>query len=217
MKPSWVVLTLLSTGFVLSVRSQNYIRFPIAGGGVTPTPVAAANAALAPEKITTDGKGNIYFVSLNCVFKMDAAGTITRVAGSGQYRGFAGDGGPAADALLSTPIGLAVDKRGNLYIVDSGNLRVRRVAPDGTIATVAGSGRATGGSVGDGGKATDASFALPYGIALDSAGNIYVSDMDSGRVRRIATDGTIGTFAGSGSADEGHACSAGSGRGVSAG
>ncbi len=131
--------------------------------------------------------------------------TISTVAG-GNGPGFSGDGGPAAAARLQRPTGAAIAADGSLYVADTGNQRIRRVAPDGTIATIAG-GRV--GSSGDGGPAALALLSDPddLGIALD--GSVYVSDQGNDRVRRIAPDGTITTIAGTGepgfSGDGGHA------------
>src|SRR5262249_38566590 len=99
---------------------------------------------------------------------------ITTAVGTGQ-KGFAGDGGPATAALLTGPFEVAFDPAGNLYFSDTFNHRIRRVdARTGVITTVAGNGNA--GHSGDGGPATRASLNEPYGIAIDSAGSIFVAD-----------------------------------------
>src|SRR4051794_36617015 len=102
------------------------------------------------------------------------ARTITTIAGSpsGLY-GFGGDGGPAADALLKKPTGLAVDPQGDIFVVDSGNSRVRKIEPSGTITTIAGSG--VSGYLGDGDQATLARVS-PTGVAVDGKGDLYISD-----------------------------------------
>jgi RHS repeat-associated protein len=122
---------------------------------------------------------------------------ITSVAGNGTY-GFLGDGGLATQASLRFPWGAAVASDGSLYISDSGNQRIRRVAPDGTITTVAGSG--TGGFNGDGGTALEAWFISPGGIAIASDGSLYISDSGNNRIRRVGPDGIITTIAGNGTA-----------------
>lgn len=111
-------------------------------------------------------------------------------------QGAAGDGGPAAAAQLSYPQKLAYDASGNLYIVDSGNHRVRRVTPGGTITTVAGTG--TAGFSGDGGPAVAAQLNQPTGISVDGAGNLYIADMFNDRIRKVDVNGIISTFAGNG-------------------
>ncbi|HEX2808918.1 MAG TPA: DUF6777 domain-containing protein, partial [Kineosporiaceae bacterium] len=110
--------------------------------------------------------------------------TITTVAGNGS-NSFCGDGGPATQACLEYPMGLAVDAAGNLYIADVANNRVRRVAPDGTITTIAGNG--TSGFCGDGGPATQACLYAPLGPLVDAAGNLYIADRSNSRVRLVAT------------------------------
>jgi uncharacterized protein (TIGR03437 family) len=104
----------------------------------------------------------------------------------------------ARKAFLSNPRDVAFDAVGNLYIADSGNGRVRRVAPDSTIATVAGGTRRQFG--GDGGPASDAFLSAPAGLALDGDGNLYVADRDNNRIRRITAAGFIDTIAGAGPA-----------------
>lgn len=111
---------------------------------------------------------------------------------------FAGDGGPATHALLVQNEGLAVDSRGNVYIADAGDHRVRRISASGVISTVAGSGRA--GFSGDGGPATAAQLRSPYGLAVDRNGNLYIADLGNARIRRVTPAGLISTIAGGGTA-----------------
>src|SRR5262249_45638397 len=124
---------------------------------------------------------------------------IAPAGGTGE-KGFAGDGGSATVALLNGPFDVAFDRAGNLYFSDTFNHRIRRVdARTGVITTVAGNGDA--GYSGDGGPAFRASLNEPYGIAIDTAGNIYVADRLNRRVRRIdAANRTIMTVAGTGDA-----------------
>jgi hypothetical protein len=139
-----------------------------------------------------------------------SGGTITTIAGTGKA-GFSGDGGQATAAQLRSVHGVTVDRQGNLYIADFEDHRVRRVSPDGTITTFAGRG-AGGGSSGDGGPATLARLDGPQGIAVDGQGNVYISDYNDYRVRKVSPGGTITTFAGTGipgsSGDGGPATSA---------
>jgi sugar lactone lactonase YvrE len=118
---------------------------------------------------------------------------IQTVAGSD----FVGDGGPAVAALLSQAEGIAVNSTGTIYVADAADSRVRKITPDGTIQSVAGTGVA--GFLGDGGPAQAALLSQPYGIAVDSAGNLYIADLGNARVRKISSDGTIQTVAGGGS------------------
>ncbi len=117
---------------------------------------------------------------------------IQTVAGSS----WDGDGGPAVSALLLQPQGLVLDAVGNLYIADANDHRVRKVKPDGIIQTVAGNG--IPGFSGDGGPGASAQLNRPYGIALDTAGNLYIADLGNARIRLLTPHGTITTLAGGG-------------------
>ncbi len=155
---------------------------PLGDGG--PATRASLNG---PHGLAVDTSGNLYITdsSNNRVRKVTPAGTITTVAGNGQ-KGFSGDGGPATRASLSIndPGGsVAVDTVGNLYIADSGNFRIRKVTPGGTISTVAGNG--SFGFSGDCGPATAATLAFPFAVALDAAGNLYIADTFSDRIRKV--------------------------------
>jgi sugar lactone lactonase YvrE len=156
-----------------------------------------------PYGVAIDPAGNIYVSEATGqrIRKIAADGTISTVAGTG-VPGFSGDGGPALNASLNGPVSLALDPNGNLYVCDFGNLRIRRISPDGIIATVAGNGKA--GSTGDGGPATAASINGPWGLAFDAFGSlIFTSNAlgvnpRGGKVRRVRPDGTIETIAGTG-------------------
>ena len=104
--------------------------------------------------------------------------------------------GPATQARLDGPTGIAIDAAGNVFIGDGGNHRVRKVSPDGVITTYAGTG--VEGFSGDGGPATKARLVNPLGLALDGAGNLYLSQWAQNRVRKVSPDGIITTVAGSG-------------------
>src|SRR2546426_306077 len=112
-----------------------------------------------------------------------APGTITTVAGTGP-RGFSGDNGPATKARLDEPIGIAIDAAGNVFIGDGANSRVRKVSPAGIITTVAGT--SVRGFSGDGGPATQAQLDGTLFLALDGAGNLYLSDWSHNRVRKVS-------------------------------
>ncbi|MCS7044010.1 MAG: hypothetical protein NZR01_14585 [Bryobacteraceae bacterium] len=120
--------------------------------------------------------------------------TIGNFAGNGAA-GFAGDNGKAPEAQLNYPLGLAIDRSGNIYIADQINHRIRRVAPDGTITTVAGSD--SQGSTGDDGPATSARLNYPSGIAVDSSGALYITDTMNHVIRKVVVGGNITKFAGS--------------------
>lgn len=157
---------------------------------------AAQAAMVGPTSVFADTRGNLYISELfDRVRVVNAAGVIRTFAGQSR-RGFAGDGGPAASALLNVVTAVTGDAAGNIYIADSLNLRIRRVDAQGTIQTVAGSGQFR--FTGDGGPAVAATFAAPFGMAADPAGNIYFADSDNHRIRRIDPAGRISTFAGNG-------------------
>ena len=120
---------------------------------------------------------------------------INTIAGNGNAT-YAGDGGLATAASLNHPKAMAVEQRGDLYIADSDNSRIRRVASNGIISTVAGNG--TFGASGDGGQAVAASLSDDLGVALDGGGNVYVADSSNHRVRMVTTSGIITTIAGTG-------------------
>ncbi|MEV7193696.1 hypothetical protein AB0N81_18090 [Streptomyces sp. NPDC093510] len=158
----------------------------------------AARAALnQPRALAADASGALYVAEWkgHRVRRIAPDGTITTVAGTGEP-GFGGDGGPAAEAVLNEPGGLVCDAAGYLYVADYWNHRVRRIAPDGTITTVAGTGEP--GFGGDGGPAAEAVLNEPRGLALDGAGTLYVAEWKGHRVRAIGTDGRITTVAGTG-------------------
>ena len=147
--------------------------------------------------VAADSAGNFYESNGGTLLtRISPTGVVTNLTGNGAPGSYWGDGGKATDAALCIPIGVAVDNAGNLYISDSSNNRVRKVAADGTITTFAGSG--TPGFSGDGGPAITAQLSKPYGLALDAAGNLFIADHDNYRIRKVSTDGTISTVAGRG-------------------
>ena len=158
------------------------------GDGGPPT-----NASIpGPGAVTVDSAGALYVSAGGRVRKV-ASGVITTVAGNGSS-GFSGDGGPAVNASLTLPSGLAVDTTGNLYIADTDNNRIRKVS-NGIISTFAGNGQQ--GISGDGGPATSASLTIPAGVAVDAIGNVYIADTGINRVRKVSA-GIITTLAGNG-------------------
>lgn len=219
--PDGTVTTLLSgaqagnaTDLALDARgnlyisdvSADYIHKLSSAGTVTTTAgngnwgfagdgIPATASPIAPEGLATDAVGNLYVADYDAgrIRKIDTSGTISTVAGNGG-QWFEGDGGPAIDAVLSSPGQLAVDKAGNVYIADRLNNRIRKVAADGTITTVAGNGSDT--SSGDGGPAVNAGLVYPSGLTFDGAGNLYTSDLGGG-LRKISTGGIIAALPGS--------------------
>ena len=214
---------LLGAALLAPARGQQYVISTYAGGAPPPTPTLSIDKAIGDARaLVFDNAGNLYFVSFNCVFKLDRSGVITRVAGISPP-GYSGDGGPAIDAQLSRPGGLALDGAGNLFIADIDNHRIRKVSADGIITTLAGNG--VPGFSGDGGPAIDAQLYLPADVAVDGKGNVFILDwgntyapagapglLAGNRVRRVSPDGMITTVVGNGlsgfSGDDGPATDA---------
>ena len=148
------------------------------------------------------GDGDVYAADTrnHRVLKLGQDGAVTAVAGTGEA-GFSGDGGPAVSAQLRGPAGVTLADDGSLFIADTRNHRVRRIAPDGVITTVAGDGAPAFG--GDGGLATAAQLFRPTAVAADADGALVIADSGNNRVRRVAPDGTITTVAGDGELESG--------------
>jgi sugar lactone lactonase YvrE len=159
---------------------------------------ATAAKLYSPHGIAVDGSGNVYVCDAlnNCIRKINTAGIITTIAGTGMP-GYSGDGYAATAAKLDQPFGIALDDSGNIYFAEWGNNCVRKINTSGIINTIAG-GNNTLGFSGDNGPATAADFHIPIGIAIDGNGNIYIGDSYNNRVRKINSSGIISTYAGTG-------------------
>ncbi len=159
------------------------------GGDNGPAQSAQLNE---PYGLVVDSAGNLYIADSqnNRIRKVDPSGVITTIAGTGQL-GFSGDGGSAMKAQLNNPTRLALDAAGNLYFVDGGNYRVRKIDVDGKINTIAGGGRFVGTGIG----ATTASL-IPVAIALNAAGTLYIADRLSFGIFEINAAGNIQLVAG---------------------
>jgi sugar lactone lactonase YvrE len=184
-----------STGIITTIAGTGSWDYYGDGGAAT------AAAFRYPKGIAVDSFDNIYIADTenHRIRKVSAStGIITTVAGGNGGGGYYGDGGLATDATLSYPRGVAIDSVGNIYIADTSNQRVRKVTiSTGIITTVAGNGNY--GYSGDDGIATDAILRSPYGIAIDSAGNIYIADSENQRIRKVTVStGIITTVAGTG-------------------
>ena len=195
-----IVIAVAVVAALLGDVERPYI-FTFAGtgeGGAGGDGGPATEAQLSfPNGLAVDGSGNLYVADQgnNRIRRIDLEGVITTIGGTGE-RGFGGDGGPATEAQFNFPTGLAVDGSGNLYVADTGNTRIRRIDAEGVITTIAGTGE--GGAGGDGGPATEAQLAFPFGLAVDGSGNLYVADTNNHRIRRIDAEGVITTIAGTG-------------------
>ena len=193
-------LLLLFAAYSAAVTGQTglYTINTVAGVGRPTGDGGAASTALLnqPTGLATDSAGNIFFSDQGAhrIRKIDTAGKVTTVAGTG-IRGNTGDGGPALQATIYSPAGLALDLAGNIYFADSARDVVRRVGTDGNITTVAGSAKT--GFSGDGGPATAAQLNAPEAVAFFQ-GLLYIADTGNNRVRRVASNGVISTVAGTG-------------------
>ena len=197
-----------ATGIITTVAGNGTAGYTGDGG------LATSAELKGPQGVSVDSAGNLYIADFNNfrIRKVNAAtGVITTVAGNGSGV-YSGDGGAATGAGLVAPGEVKADSEGNLYITDYNGCRIRKVAAGtGIITTVAGNG--TPGYAGDGGAATSAELQYPGGVAIDSAGNLYITDQRNDRIRKVsATTGIITTVAGNGtqgfSGDGGAATSA---------
>ena len=183
--------TNLPNGIITTVAGDDIIGYSGDGG-------AATNASLNyPMGVTVDTSGNLFIADLgnNVIRKVDTNGIITTVAGNGTA-GFSGDGGPATNANLFWPSGVAVDASGNLFIADTYNELIRKVDTNGIITTVAGNGYDCECYSGDGVPATNASLYWPWSVAVDATGNLLIADTYNNRIRKVDTNGIITTVAG---------------------
>ena len=180
-----------SSGVISTIAGNGACGFSGDGG------VSAAAQINGPTGLAVDAVGNIYIADAynHRVRKISTSGTITTIAGNGSM-GYSGDGVPATSTSLYYPWAVKVDASGNVFIADYGNNRIRKVNTSGIITTIAGIG--TAGFSGDGFAANLAELNAPQGIALDAAGNIFVSDKLNNRIRKINSSGIISTYGGSG-------------------
>jgi uncharacterized protein (TIGR03437 family) len=199
-----VVRQISAKGVINTIAGNGTAGFGGDGGAATSAQLSA------PQGVAVDSSGNVFVAdTANARVRKISGGTITTVAGSGT-QGYSGDGAAATSAQLNTPVGLAVDKAGNLYIADVDDSVVRKVSTSGAITTVAGNG--SQGYSGDTGPATGATLNGPEGVAVDASGNLYITDTLNGVIRKVTASGTISTIAGNGidgySGDGGPAISA---------
>ena len=161
---------------------------------IVSTLAGSVDASLnSPEGVAVDSSGNIYVADTNNnkIRKITADGNVSTLAGSDSNGSADGIG---SDASFYYPHGIAVDDNGNVYVADTNNNKIRKITADGNVSTLAGSG-SYGSTDGVG---IDASFNKPYGIAVDTSGNVYVADTDNSLIRKITAEGNVSTFAGDG-------------------
>jgi sugar lactone lactonase YvrE len=191
------LFSIVSIAFNTALYSQSIYTY--AGNGLSGNSGdggLAVNAAISTGGICIDNSGNTYLSSGYQIRKINSSGVITTIAGTG-VSGYSGDGGSALNAQLSGPRGLTIDILGNIYFADQGNNVIRKIDANGIITTYGGNG--SNGYSGDGGLAINAKMNSPIGVALDSQGNLYATEL-SHRIRKISITGTITTYAGTGTA-----------------
>src|SRR5262249_12413861 len=179
-----------SDGLIATIAGTGSIFGPLGDGG----PAIAARLEL-PSGLAFAPDGSLYIADRDDhrVRRVGIDGIITTIAGTGISTGPLGDGGLATAATLNSPRGVAVGPDGSVYISDSSHFPVRRVSPDGMIATLVGPG--SPGSGGNGGPAAQASLASPGGLAVGPDGSLYIAEPDG--IRRVGPDGIIQLIAGS--------------------
>lgn len=185
-----------ATGIVTTVAGNGSSGFSGDGG------LATSASLSSPEAVAVDSQGNLFIADTSNarIRRVDAiTGVITTVVGNGTA-GYSGDGGPALSAQINNPFGVALDLKGNIFIADTQNNRIRRVdVITGLITTVAGNG--TGTYAGDGGAATSASLWFPSFVIVDNSENIFIADQSNQRVREVdGATGVIQTVVGNGTA-----------------
>jgi len=200
---NWVVRKVTTGGTISTVAGNQFNSSQQSGGFAGDNgPATSAQFALATG-VAVDSAGNMYISDTgnNRIRKVDTNGNMSTVVNggiSGGTVGSGGDGGPGIQARINNPGGLAVDTAGNLYIADTNNNKIRKLATNGIITTVAGNQFAEAGFSGDGGPATSAMLNHPQGVAVDAAGNLYIADRTNSRIRMVSPNGTITTIAGNG-------------------
>jgi sugar lactone lactonase YvrE len=188
-------------GSITTVAGSGRSGYALGGYSGDGGPATAARLS-APNDVAVGPDGSLYIADRDNhrIRKVAPTGVITTAAGNGR-RGYSGDGGPATEASLNWPCGVDLGPDGSLYIADTRNMRIRMVAHDGIISTVAGDGwreQRGGRYAGDGGPATQASIGTAFDIAVARDGSVYVADGNNNRVRKVDAQGIISTVAGNG-------------------
>ena len=193
---SFLFINLFANAQIITTIAGNGFGAGTSIGGYSGDGGPATDAELSsPSSITIDAIGNIYISDTRnqVIRKIDTLGIITTYAGN-NTSGFSGDGGLATNAQLSQPSGIAIDRKGNLYIADTYNWRIRKVDKNGIITTIAGDAST---NFADNVPATSSSLNAPLGVSTDNFGNVFIADTYHNRIRKVDTLGIITTVAGS--------------------
>ena len=198
--PMGVAVDALGNIYVADILN-NSIRKITPAGVVTTLASAVFNR---PKGVAVDALGNVYVAdtSNNVIRKITPAGVVTTLAGGGSVGGTASghDNSTGTTATFNSPIGVAVDALGNVYVADTSNNLIRKITPAGVVTTLAGGGSVEGTAPGHAdGTGTSATFNSPRGVAVDALGNIYVVDNSNNLIRKITPAGVVTTLAGGGS------------------
>jgi hypothetical protein len=196
-----ILLSIIEWGFRQDAQAQDI--HTIAGTGMvgySGDGAAATNASMnGPYGIAADTAGNIYFADAdnNCIRKVDKWGVITTIAGTGTP-GYSGDKGPATAAMLKWPTYVALDDTGNVLFTDTRNYRIRKInKATGIITTIAGNGQVSNTvTLLEGSVATSVAIGFMSGIAVDSSGNLYISDLTHAKIWKVTPKGRMSAFAG---------------------
>ncbi|MCC6392361.1 MAG: SMP-30/gluconolactonase/LRE family protein [Bryobacterales bacterium] len=199
--PTCCLLLIAAAPAAFAQSASRYVITTLAGNGSAGYSGDGGPGAVAqlsnPYDIALDRSGGLYIADqFNHRIRHLSGGAISTAAGSGSS-GYSGDGGSAAGAALNHPSGVVVDSSGNIYISDSGNQVVRKFTQSGAITTVAGNNSQGAGYTGDGTAATNGQLRNPIGVAVDSAGNLYIADKGNHVIRKVAS-GNITTVVGKG-------------------
>lgn len=197
----------IMAGLTALLRAEDYSITTFAGQGNVVTGVDGTPGSFNnPYGVAIDAQKNIYVTDTlnNTIRKISPAGAVTTLAGTAGSPGSAN--GTGAAARFNFPVGVAVDASGNVFVADSRNFTIRKITPAGEVTTYAGAPFQTGSVDG---PAASARFFLPYGVAVDGGGNVYVADGGNHTIRKIAPDGTVSTLAGTAQAS-GYANASGS-------
>jgi hypothetical protein len=180
------ILKITPAGVVMTLAGTPDVRGHADG-------IGSAASFIFPIGIATDSAANVYVADKvsNTIRKITPAGVVTTLAGTAGISGHAD--GIGGNASFSSPVAVATDSTGNIYVADFGNNTIRKISPNGVVTTLAGMAGTAGNADGIG---ANASFSAPYGIATDSAGNIFVTEMSSHTIRKITPAGVVTTLAG---------------------